>query len=173
MSAASLRARKGSRPSPYPKPLMFNSSLPPLLVTIVLCLLTFTKAGSPPTFLKASVQAPCTTGEAASDFDGADVDLSRPCDPIPIKNPFFVGSCLPLIRGSDSLPSEYDFDKEDDVLWEFQFQGKFTRPVKGPIYMSLEIPEKKQFKINFLKRQIVNGVLKVRRSCEERSNNEY
>ncbi|GMI14755.1 hypothetical protein TrVE_jg7321 [Triparma verrucosa] len=134
-----------------------------LLVVVVLLLYSSPfgfAASSSPSKISASVQSPSTSAEAAAALNGTQIDLTRPCSPIPIENPFFVGSCLPLIRGSESLPSNYDFDNEDDVLWEFQFQGRFTRPIRGPLYMSLEIPEKREFKINFFKRQIVNGMLK-------------
>ena len=70
---------------------------------------------------------------------------------VPISNDLFKGNCRAILKNHCGA---YTFDNNAggggmDVLWEFQFQGKFLRPLRGPIFMALEIPgEEKEVREN-------------------------
>ena len=85
---------------------------------------------------------------------------------VPISNDLFTGKCRAILRGHCGT---YDFDGNAggggmDILWEFQLQGRFLRPLRGPLYMAMEVPGKEEIKVNFVLRKIVKSVVKFVRS---------
>jgi hypothetical protein len=76
----------------------------------------------------------------------------------PIRNSLFHGHLCILIR--DHPNCHYNFDNETNVYFELQIQGKFTRKLKGPLYMALEIPQTTEYKLSWTLRTIVKTAVR-------------
>lgn len=108
--------------------------------------------------LNTTLQTPVPDGEEASQgFEGTGVDLEK--SPFPVKNDLFEGLVHIIMR--DLPGNTYDFDGETNVLWEIQIQGKFKRPIKGPIYLAMELPQNEKYKANLVIRGVARACLQL------------
>ena len=80
----------------------------------------------------------------------------------PIQNSLFHGHLCILIR--DHPNCQYNFDNETNVYFELQFQGKFKRKLKGPLYMAMELPQTAEYKISWPLRTILNAAVRFIKS---------
>lgn len=92
--------------------------------------------------------------------EGLDINLhgeSGQTTTWPINNDLFQGDLCILIR--DHPLCTYDFDNETDVYFELQFQGKFKRKPRGPLYMALELPQTSEYKLSWPLRICINAAI--------------
>ena len=90
--------------------------------------------------------------------DSIVVDGLQNGNEIPIDNDLFEGKMVILLRANTGL--HYVFGGDDNILWEFQVQGKFKRK-PGPLYISVEIPEEEKFKISWGLKAVANAFCKL------------
>ena len=79
-----------------------------------------------------------------------------------INNDFFEGELCLLIR--DHPNCNYDFDNEENIYFELQFQGKFKRKPRGALYMAIEMPQKSEYKLSWPLKAVINASIKFIKS---------
>jgi len=103
-----------------------------------------------PAFVREDIALLGEADEEDNNSNSIEIDITKHLGPEstwPIDNDFFKGNLCILIR--DHPNCNYNFDNETDVHFELQFQGKFLRKPKGPIYLAVELPQTTEYKVSW------------------------
>ena len=98
-------------------------------------------------------------------FEEVDIDVNSFLGPEIswlIENDFFTGHVCLLVR--DHPRCRYSFDNQTDIYFEVQVQGRFKRKPKGPVYLGIEIPKKKQIKLSWPLRTFLKAAIAFMKS---------
>ena len=69
-----------------------------------------------------------------------------------------------FVRRSPHVSATLSVVSNVGLVAEYQLQGKFKRPLKGPLYLSLELPQTTKYSVSIIVRSLISAVLKFIKS---------
>ena len=139
-----------------------------LLGQIIVLVSSLALASSPSQRLMCTF--PSGSDPSSLTFAGTSVEMTeRSSVIVNVSSPLFEGQACAMLRSAKPAPSHpdeapYDFGGDKEILWEYQLQGRFKRPLKGPLYLSLELPQTDKYSVSIFVRSLISAVLKFIKS---------